>query len=114
MAKNADRPRIWPLWLEIALTVFIPFVIWWSNTPTNILNSSSLWKLLEFIGISGNILLLRAGIPVGIIGIIAAKKMTKCRIAAIVLSVINLSAGIIEVGLLIATLFAAVFGGASV
>lgn len=114
MTKNVNRPRIWPFWLELALTVFIPFVIWWSNTPTNILNSSPLWKMLEFIGIGGNVLLLHAGIPVGIIGIIAAKKMTKCRIAAIVLSVINLSVGIMEVGLLIATLFAAVFGGASV
>ena len=27
-------------WFELVLTSFIPFIVWWSLTPTNILNSS--------------------------------------------------------------------------
>ena len=37
--------------LELALVLVIPFVIWWSTTPTNVLNSHFLYKLLEIVGI---------------------------------------------------------------
>ncbi len=100
-------------WLELALFLVIPFVIWWSNTPTNILNSNSLFKLLETIGMWGSGIILLASIPVGIIGIIKAKRMIKLRKTTFVLSIINLSAGIIEVGMLIAVFCAVVFGGVS-
>ena len=98
---------------ELALFLVIPFVVWWSNTPTNVLNSSSLYKLLETVGIWGSGIILLEGIPAGIIGIIKSKRMIKLRKTTFVLSIINLSAGIIEVGMLIAVFCAVVFGGVS-
>ena len=66
-------------WFELALFLVIPFVVWWSTTPTNVLNSSSLYKLLETVGIWGSGIFLLIGIPAGIIGIIKAKRMTKLK-----------------------------------
>ena len=100
--------------LELAICLVIPFVVWWSNTPTNILNSNSLFKLLETIGICGSAIILCVDIPVGIIGIIYAKGMTKLHKATIVLSIINLVAGSIEVFMLLLIFCAAVFGGVTV
>ena len=37
--------------LELAFVLVIPFVIWWSTTPTNVLNSHPLYNLLEIVGI---------------------------------------------------------------
>ena len=100
--------------LELALFLVIPFVVWWANTPTNILNSNSLFKLLETIGVLGSGIILLVGIPAGIIGIIMAKRMIKLRKTTFVLSIINLSSGIIEIGMIIAIFCAVVFGGVSV
>ena len=100
--------------LELTLFLVIPFVVWWSNTPTNILNSNSLFKLLETIGIWGSGIILFVGIPAGIIGIIKAKRMMKFRKTTIVLSIINLVAGSIEILMLLVVFCAVVFGGASV
>jgi len=100
--------------LELALFLVIPFVVWWSNTPTNILNSNSLYMLLETIGIWGSGIILLVGIPVGIIGIIKAKRMIKLRKTTFVLSIINLAAGSIEILMLLVFFCAAVFGGMSV
>ena len=99
--------------LELAFVLVIPFVIWWSTTPTNILNSHFLYKLLEVVGILG-CGLLPAGIPVGIIGIIMSKRMEQLRKSTLILSIINLSVGSIEILLLLAIFCAVVFGGASV
>ena len=99
--------------LEFALVLVIPFVIWHSTTPTNVLNSNSLYKLLEIAGICGRCLL-PAGIPVGIVGIIVSKRMAQLRKSTLVLSIINLSVGSIEVLLGLAILGAVIFGGASV
>ena len=73
MTENAKNGNTGTFWLELILTVFIPFMIWWSMTPTNVLNSSSLFGLLEHIGIGGSVLIFFVGIPVGIIGIRKAK-----------------------------------------
>ena len=99
--------------LELALVLVIPFVIWWSTTPTNVLNSNSLYKLLEAVGIFGSELLL-VGIPVGIIGIIVSKRMAKLRKATLFLSITNLSAGIIKIFILLLIFCMVIFGGASV
>ena len=100
--------------LELAICLFIPFIVWWSITPTNILNSNSLFKLLVIIGIGGSGIILLAGIPVGIIGIIKAKRVIKLRKTTLVLSIINLAAGSIEILILFAIFCAVVFGGVSV
>ena len=100
-------------WLEILFVLIIPFVICWSITPTNVLNSNSLYKLLEAVGIFGSGLL-PVGIPVGIIGIIVSKRMAKLRKATLFLSITNLSAGIIEIFILLLIFCTVIFGGASV
>ena len=99
---------------ELALFLVIPFVIWWSTTPTNVLNSSSLYKLLETVGIWGSGIFLLIGIPAGIIGIIKAKRMIKLRKTTFALSIINLVAGSFEVFMLLLIFCAVVFGGVSV
>ena len=99
--------------LEIAFVLVIPFVIWWSTTPSNVLNSHFLYKLLEIVGIVG-CGLLPAGIPVGIIGIIMSKRMEQLRKSTLILSIINLSVGSIEILMLLALFCAVVLGGVSV
>ena len=99
---------------ELALLLIIPFVVWWSITPTNVLNSNSLCKLLETIGIWGSGIILLVDIPVGIIGIIKAKRMIKLRKTTFTLSIINLVAGSFEVFMLLLIFCAVVFGGVSV
>ena len=99
--------------LELAFVLVIPFVIWWSTTPTNVLNSNSLYKLLEVVGVCG-CALLPAGIPIGIIGIIMSKRMEQLRKSTLVLFIINLSVGSIEILMLLVLFCAVVFGGASV
>ena len=99
--------------LELAFVLVIPFVIWWSTTPTNVLNSHFLYKLLGIVGVVG-CGLLPAGIPVGIIGIIMSKRMEQLRKSTLILSIVNLSVGSIEILMLLVLLGAVVFGGASV
>ena len=99
--------------LELAICLVIPFVVWWSNTPTNVLNSHFLYKLLEIVGIVG-CGLLPAGIPVGIIGIIMSKRMEQLRKSTLILSIVNLSVGSIEILMLLALFCAVVLGGVSV
>ena len=99
--------------LELAFVLVIPFVIWWSTTPTNVLNSHFLYKLLEIVGIVGSGLL-PVGIPVGIMGIIMSKRMEQLRKSTLILSIINLSVGSIEILMLLVLFCAVVFGGASV
>lgn len=95
--------------LELAICLLIPFVVLWFNTTTNILNSNFLFKILEIIGIGGIGIILHVGIPVGIIGIIKAKRMIKLRKATFVLSIINLAAGSIEILVLFALFCVVVF-----
>ena len=99
---------------ELILAAFIPFIIWWSFIPTNVLNSSFWFGLLECIGLCGSVIIFFEGIPIGIIGVKKAKELGKKRIPMIVLSLINLSAGIIEVGMLILVFYMVAFRGVSV
>ena len=101
-------------WFELALFLVIPFVVWWSTTPTNVLNSNSLYKLLETVGILGSGIILLLGLPAGIIGIIKARKMIKLKKTTFALSIINLVAGCIEFLILLVAFCAVVFGGVSV
>ena len=101
-------------WFELALFIVIPFVIWWSTTPTNVLNSNSLYKLLETVGIWGSGIILLIGIPAGIIGIIKAKRMIKFRKTTLTFSIINLVAGGIVILGVIVLICVVVFGEASV
>ena len=104
--------------LETAFVGIIPLVIWWLFTPTNILNSTPMFKLLELIGIVGSGMIPVAGIPVGavgmVLGIMKAKAKKKSGIAMIVLSAINLIAAEFEIVMLIVLFCAVLFGGVSV
>lgn len=114
MKKNNTVFEIIIFALELILFLVIPFVVWWSVTPTNVLNSNSLYKFLAAIGIRGSNIVFFAGIPVGIIGIIKAKRMIKLRKTTLALSIINLVAGSVEVFMLLLIFCAVVFGGISV
>lgn len=99
--------------MQLALFLVKPFVIWWSTTPTNILNSNYLFKLLEIVGIFGAAVT-PLGIPAGIIGIIMAKRMIEFRKATLILSIINLVVGAIAITMGLVLLCAVLFGGISV
>ncbi len=114
MAKNTNHINMVFFLLELMVAIFIPFIIWWSHTPTNILNSNYLFKLLELVGLGGSTLIFFAGIPVGIIGIWKAKRTGKLRIATTTLSLLNISAGMYEIAIVILIFYAVIFRGASV
>ena len=99
------------LWVECAITCIIPIVIWWAFTPTNILNSSSSYKLLESLGILGVFFLFFTGVPIGIWGIIKAKRSPVLRKPILVFSIINLVWGSLEILLLALLLCGVVFLG---
>ena len=112
--KERENKAPWILFLlEIILTAFIPLILLWSTIPTNILNASSLFGLLEYVGLTGVILVFFAGIPMGVMGIKRAKEFGRCRKAMVVLSLVNLLAGILEVGLLILIIVRVILGGVS-
>ena len=113
MTNNTEHPNKIFFWLELTVALIIPVVVIWSTTPTNVLNSNAFFKLLEIIGIWGGTVVFFIGLPVGIIGIRKAKRTGKLRAATIALSILNLSAGIIENAMLIAIFCAVIFGGAS-
>ena len=113
MKENIENPDTEIFWLEFTLALMIPIIICWSIIPTNILNTYFPLKILEAIGFCGSILIFFVGIPVGISGIRKAKRTGKLQGATIVLSILNLSAGIIEIVLLILLFCAVVFKGVS-
>ncbi len=114
MTKKTELTNTIIFWLELILAVLVPFIICWSVTSTNVLNSNFPLKLLELIGVIGSVIMLFAGIPVGIIGILTTKRMKKMRTATIVLSILNLSIGIIEIAILTLIFCAVIFKGISV
>ena len=111
--RSTTQPDTGIFGLELTFAAFIPFIVGWCITPTNILNSHFLFKLLELIGMMGMTLLFFAGIPIGIKGLRKARGMEKRRTATIILSLLNLSAGIMEVAALILIFCAVVVGGVS-
>ena len=113
MSDNQKRLGIFIFWLELITAAFILLIVCWSLIPTNLLNSSSLLFVLQNVGIIAFVLILFAGIPVGIVGIVKSKKMIKCRIATMVLSVINLSAAVFEIAMIVLIFYGVMFLGFS-
>ena len=97
---------IWPFWLQVCDVVFIPFIVWWSLTPTNVLNSAPGWKMLEHVGLLGAALLFFTGIFFGVIGLVKARKMSRLRILTRALSVVNICASLFLLALLILIILA--------
>ena len=99
--------------LELAFFLIITFVILYAFTPNNVLNSNSLYKMLQTVGIFGT-QVLYFGMPVGVIGIITSKGMIKLRKATVFLSIVNLTAGIISIFMILLIFLAVIFGRISV
>ena len=113
MEHKAERKTLLLFLLQLAVLIFLPFHIWWGNTPTNILNSSPWWQLLETIGMWGTGIIFFAGIPVGIIGLINVKRTSKLCIPTRVLGIINIACSAILWLMLLAALCAFIFFGAN-
>lgn len=107
---NVANGVIWPFWLQVCDGIFIPFVVWWGLTPTNVLYSAPGWKVLESVGGLGGALLFLTGILFGIIGLVKARKMSRLRIITSVLAVVNIGAGLFLLALLILIMVAAAKG----
>lgn len=112
MKQNTNKVSV-IFWLELLVLIMIPFIIIWGLIPTNVLNSNFLLKYFETFGLICSILILLVGMPIGIIGIKKAKEMEKFKISTISLSVINITAGIVEFIVLILIFVYVIFGGVS-
>lgn len=96
--------------LNLILALFIPVIMWWSTTPTNVLNTMQGGKLLESTGIFGLSAMLFAGVPLGLAGRKWAYRLGSISKCARILATINLCIGVLEV-VLLAILFIGVFSG---
>ena len=92
---------VWPFWLQVCDGVFVPFVVWWGLTPTNVLTSAPYWKVLEGAARLGAAVLFFTGILFGVIGLVKARKMSRLRIPTRVLAVVNIAAGFLLLALLL-------------
>lgn len=99
---------------ELVFAAVIPFIIVWVLTPTSVLNSSAVFGAIGMVGGIGGAVLLIGGIPIGITGIKTARGMDRMRWATKVLSIVNLTAGMIEIVILIFIFCAVIFGGVAV
>ena len=113
MEQNDQKKILWPFFLQIPLLVLIPFFIWYSKTPTNVLNSSLWWKLLQTVGIGGSIILFWVGIPVGVLGLKNAKRTQGLCIPTRIMAVITFAAGAFFWLALLAGIIAVLFFGAN-
>lgn len=113
MEHKVERKTLLLFLLQLAVLIFLPFCIWWGNTPTNVLNSNLWWQMLETAGIWGTGILFFAGIPVGIIGLINVKRTSKLCIPTRVMSIINIACSANLWLMLLAALCAVIFFGAN-
>ena len=111
--NQKPSPVLWPFWLELVPFAILPFVIWWSTTPTNVLHAASWGRLLESVGIFGTVLLYITEIPIGIIGLTASKKMTTLRLTTKLLSIAHLALGAIMAAGTLLLIGLILFGGLS-
>ena len=111
--KKVSRFSARLFWLELAFIFVISLAFWRANTPTNVLNSHFLYRLLDYVGLAGCILL-PAGIPVGIIGIIMSRTKPKTRVPTLILSIINVSVGSFVIIMLLVLFGALLLGKISV
>ena len=114
--KNTNNTK-WPFVIQIPTVVFLPVIMRWSTTPTNVLNASTDGKTLEEIGMLGAAYIFFISLPIGIIGKKYARKhperLGKLAVPTKVLSIVNILAGAFEIGLLVYLFVAVVFGGLS-
>ena len=111
------KKSIWPLIIQLIPLIWIPICLIYMNTPTNILNSSDSWQLVETAGLFGEQILFFTCLPFGIIGILKSRKKNdniRFRKATKILSIINVCIAGIMIGMLVLLLIRVVFFGVSV
>ena len=117
MSKISNK-GIWLLLLQLPTLLAAPVVMLWSNTPTNILNASRYGGGLAFAGSLGSLVILLLAIPVGVIGVVFARKhaeeSARFWTATKALSIVNIIFGALEAGVLLIIFISAVFFGISV
>ena len=112
MKKGLNIP--WLFWIELTPLFFVPCIIWYGNTPTNVLNASTYGKILEFFGIYGLQIISFSVLPLGIVGLALFKQQNKLRMATKILSIVNLSLGILMLLGIFVVICLMVFKGFSV
>ena len=112
MKKGPNIP--WLFWIELLPLFFVPCVIWFSNTPTNVLNASTYGRILEFLGIIGLQIISFSVLPLGIVGLTHLKTQNNLRMATKILSIVNLSLGILMLLGALVVIYLMVFKGFSV
>ena len=99
--KN-DNPEEWPFYLELVGVVLVFLILIWCTIPTNVINSHPTLLLLEDIGILGAIAITFGGIPVGILGLVKARKrMVRFKVITIVFSICNILAALAGIGVIV-------------
>ena len=107
---SAANGIVWPFWLQVCNAAFIPFIVWWGLTPSNVLNSAPGWEMLEHVALFGAALLFFTGILFGVIGLVKAREMSRLRVPTRVLAVMNIAAGLFLLALLILIIVAVAQG----
>ena len=107
---SAAHGIVWPFWLQVCDSVFIPFIVWWGLTPANVLNSAAGWKMLERVSRFGAAVLFFTGVLFGVIGLVKAREMSRLRVPTRVLAVVNIAAGLFLLALLILIIVAVAQG----
>lgn len=109
--KERQYKGLWVFIIELLFTCMIPIVAIWGFIPTSVLNSNVILKVFELLAVNSLIIMFLLGIPVGSMGIIMSRKMTALKKTTIVLSIINILAGLVGVVLLLLIFYAVVFKG---
>jgi len=82
---------IWPFWLQLPTIALIPFVLTLIAPADFMFDSWIFWRIYnEYSNLIISIQWLLC-LPVGIIGLVLNRRMKKFRVAAIILSAVNLT-----------------------
>ena len=100
--EKKATPQVWPFYAELVGVVLVVLILIWANIPTNVINSHPALLLLEEIGALGSIAITFGGIPVGILGLVKARKrMERFKVITIVFSICNILAALAIIGVIV-------------
>lgn len=107
MRKSMKNNFIWVFMLELIFLIFLAFELYIGSVPTNVLNTKEWYLIFSPYQIHLSFARLFGSIPVGVLGIVFAKRTGRLRIPTIIASVINILASAAMFAL-----FALIFVGA--
>ncbi len=96
--------------LESFMLVISAIVLWYSFTPTNVIQSSVIGQTISNVSILISVGAVIAGIPLGVIGLRTVKNMGKMKNVMRTLSIFNLLVGLFEAGIFLLILFLVLVG----